>query len=191
VAKARLTIQKCQDAEKSRIVSNALSVPHASIRILISFAAIKVHSVWTKDTTHAFLQSKNTFSRDLYAMLPLELRSVVEGYILKMLKLLYDTKEARTYWNTAYSGDWKQKAGTTPYMLDPCFMTKTCNQAKGAPHGITAILVDGTLMTRNKQFVKAEELIHSNYDIGQAQTITNGSQIMLGGVQIGRNPDDT
>jgi hypothetical protein len=99
-----------------------------------------------------------------------------------MLKLLYGTNEAGTYWNTAYSGDWKQKAGITPYMLDPCFMTKTGNQAKGAPHGITAILVDGTLMTRNKQFAKAEELIHSNYDMGQAQTITNGSQIKLGGV---------
>jgi hypothetical protein len=43
-------------------------------------------------------------------------------------------------------------------------------------------------MTRNKQFAKAEELIHSNYDIGQAQTITSGSNIKLGGVQIGRVP---
>jgi hypothetical protein len=38
------------------------------------------------------LQSKNTFSRDLYSMLPLELRSVFKGYILKMLKLLYGTR---------------------------------------------------------------------------------------------------
>jgi Reverse transcriptase (RNA-dependent DNA polymerase) len=105
VAKARLTIQECQDAEKNRIVSNAPTVSHASIRILISFAAIKVYPVWTKESTHAFLQSKNTFSRNLYAMLPLELRSVFKGYILKMLKLLYGTKEAGTYWNTAYSGD--------------------------------------------------------------------------------------
>jgi hypothetical protein len=124
-------------------------------------------------------------------MLPLELRSVFKGYVLKMLKPLYGTKEAETYWNTGYSGDWKQKAGTTPYMLDPCFMTKTCNQAKGAPRGFAAILIDGTLMTRNKQFAKAEELIHSNYDIGQAQTITNGSHIKFGGVQIGRDPDCT
>jgi hypothetical protein len=104
---------------------------------------------------------------------------------------LYGTKEAGTYWNTAYSGDWKQKTGITPYMLDPCFMTKTCNQAKGAPHGIAAILVDGTLMTRNKQFAKAAEHIHSNSNIGQAQAIANGSQIKLGGVQIGRDPNGT
>jgi hypothetical protein len=76
-------------------------------------------------------------------------------------------------------------------MLDPCFMTKTCNQAKEAPHGIAAILDDGTLMTRNRQSAKAEERIHSNYNIGQVQTITNGSQIKLGGVQIGRDPDGT
>jgi hypothetical protein len=85
-AKARFAIQECQDAEKNRIVSNAPTVSYASIRMLISFAAIKVHPVWTIDTTHAFLQSKNTFSRDLYAMLPLELRSVCKGYVLKMLK---------------------------------------------------------------------------------------------------------
>jgi hypothetical protein len=40
-------------------------------------------------------------------------------------------------------------------------------------------------------FSKAEERIHSNYDIGQAQTMNNGSQIKLGGVQIGRDPDGT
>jgi tellurite resistance-related uncharacterized protein len=185
------TLSRDLYAEKNRIVSNAPTVSYSSIRILISFAAIKVHPVWTEDTTHAFLQRKNTFSRDLYAMLPLELRSVFKGYVLKMLKPLYGTKEARTYWNTAYSGDWKQKAGITPYILVPCFMTKTCNQAKNARHGIAAILVDGSLMNRNKQFEKAEERIHSNYDIGQAQTITNGLQIKLGGVQIGRDPNET
>jgi hypothetical protein len=78
-AKARLTIQECQDAEKNRIVSNAPTVSHASIRILIRFAEIKVYPVWTKDTTHEFLQSKDTFSRDLYARLTLELRSVFKG----------------------------------------------------------------------------------------------------------------
>jgi hypothetical protein len=67
VAKARLTIQECQDAEKNRIVSNAPTVSHASIRILISFAAIKVYPLWTKETTYAFLRSKDTSSRDLYA----------------------------------------------------------------------------------------------------------------------------
>jgi hypothetical protein len=85
-AKARLIIQGCQDAEKNRIVSNAPTVSHASIRILISFAAIKDFPVWTKDATQEFLQSKDTFSRGLYARLPLELCSVFEGYVLKMLK---------------------------------------------------------------------------------------------------------
>jgi hypothetical protein len=50
-AKAHLTIQECQDAEKNQIVSNAPTVSHASIRILISFAANKDYPVWTKDAT--------------------------------------------------------------------------------------------------------------------------------------------
>jgi hypothetical protein len=70
-------------------------------------------------------------------------------------------------------------------------MTAKRNQAKDAPHGIAAILVDDTLMTGNKQFAKAEELMHSNYDMGKTQPITNGSQIKFGGVQIGRDPDGT
>jgi hypothetical protein len=189
--KYRLTIQGCQDAEKKRIVTTAPTVSHASIRILISFAAIKVYPVWTKDMTHAFLQSKDIFSRDLYAMLPLELRSVFKGYVLKMLKPLYGTKEAGTYWNAAFSGDWKQKVGVTSSTLDPCFMTATCNQAKDFRHGIADILVDDTLMTGNMQFAKAEERMHSNYDMGQTQAITNCSQMKFGGVQIGRDPDGT
>jgi hypothetical protein len=86
------TFSRDQYAEKNRIVSNAPTVSYASIRILISFAAIKVHPVWTKDNKHAHLQSKNTFSRDLYAMLPLELRSIFNGYVLKMLKPLTGDK---------------------------------------------------------------------------------------------------
>jgi hypothetical protein len=46
-------------------------------------------------------------------------------------------------------------------------------------------------MTGNKHFAKAEELMHSNYDMGQTQAVTNGSQIKFGGVQIGREIDGT
>jgi hypothetical protein len=79
----------------------------------------------------------------------------------------------------------------TSSTLDPCFMTATCNQAKDAPHGIDAILVDDTLITGKKHFPKAEELVHSKYDMGQTQTVTNGSKIKFGGVKIGRDPDGT
>jgi hypothetical protein len=81
--------------------------------------------------------------------------------------------------------------GVTLSTLDPCFMTATCNQAQDVPHRIAAILVDDTFMTGNKHFAKAEELMHSNYDIGQTQTVTNCSQIKFGGVQNGRDPDGT
>jgi hypothetical protein len=70
-------------------------------------------------------------------------------------------------------------------------MTATCNQAKDALYGIGPMLVDDTLMTGNKHFAKTEELMHSNYDMGQTQTVTNGSQIKFGGVQIGQDPDGT
>jgi hypothetical protein len=46
-------------------------------------------------------------------------------------------------------------------------------------------------MTGNKHFAKAEELMHSNYDMEQTQTVINGSQIKFGGVQIGRDSDGT
>jgi hypothetical protein len=100
-----LIIQGCQDAEKNRIVSISPTASHESIRILISFAELKDYPVWAKDAAQAFLQSKNTFSRDLYARLPLELRSVFKGYVLNMLKPLYGTRETVIYWNAAYSED--------------------------------------------------------------------------------------
>jgi hypothetical protein len=56
-AKARLIVQGFQDAEKNRIVSNAPTVSHAPIRILINFAAIKDYPVWTKDAAQAFSHS--------------------------------------------------------------------------------------------------------------------------------------
>jgi hypothetical protein len=79
------------------------------------------------------------------------------GYVVKMLKPLYGPKDAGTYWNAAYSGDWRQKVGVSPSTLDPCFITTTCNQAKDAPYGITAILVDATFMTGNKKLAINED----------------------------------
>jgi hypothetical protein len=108
-----------------------------------------------------------------------------------MMKPLYGTKEAGTYWSAAHSGDWKQKFGVNPSKLDPCFMTATCNQAKAAPHGIVAILVDDTLRTGKQQFAKATERMHSNYDMKQTQIVTNDSQIKFGRVKIGRDPEGT
>jgi hypothetical protein len=58
-------------------------------------------------------------------------------------------------------------------------------------HGIADILVDGTLLTANKQFAKAEERMHINYDMGQTHIIANGSQTKFGGAQIGRDPNGT
>jgi hypothetical protein len=46
------------------------------------------------------------------------------------------------------------------------FYDSNVQSSKDAPHGIAAILVDDTLMTGNKHFAKAEELMHSNYDMG-------------------------
>jgi hypothetical protein len=86
-------------------------------------STIKDYPVWTKYAARAFLQRKDTFSRDLYARLLLELRVVFEGYVLKILKHLYSTKEAGTCWNAAYSEDWKQKVGVFSSTLDPSFMT--------------------------------------------------------------------
>jgi hypothetical protein len=65
VAKARLIIQ---DSRTSRIteVYNTPSVSHASIRILISFAAIN-KIIWCGLQTVRSHSSKDTFWRDLYA----------------------------------------------------------------------------------------------------------------------------
>jgi hypothetical protein len=75
VAKARLIIQLCQDTETSRIVSNAPTLSHTSICILISFAAIKDCTVWTKDDSLAFLQGKESFLLNQHSKLRLDQRS--------------------------------------------------------------------------------------------------------------------
>jgi hypothetical protein len=64
-AKARLTIQECQDAEKNRIVRNAPTLSHESIRILISFPAIKVYPCGLKILRTSFCRAR-THSRVIY-----------------------------------------------------------------------------------------------------------------------------
>jgi hypothetical protein len=165
-AKARLIIQGCQDAEKNRIVSNTPTVSHASIHILISFAAIKDEPVWTRDATQAFLQSKYTFSRDLYARIPLKLGSVFKGYVLKLLKPLHRYKGGWDILKRSLFKRSEAESGRYFVHAGSMFYDATCNQAKDAPHRIAANLVDDTLMTGNMHFAKAVELMHSNYNMG-------------------------
>jgi hypothetical protein len=81
--------------------------------------------------------------------------------------------------------------GVNTSKLDSYFITATCNQAKVPPHGIAAIFVDDTLRTDNKQYAKAEEHMHRNYDTRRTQIVIKCPQTNFDGMQIGRDLDGT
>jgi Reverse transcriptase (RNA-dependent DNA polymerase) len=78
--KGRLVVQGCGDRDGANIVSEAPTVSHLSVRLLITISVIMHWSLWSKDARQAFLQSKSCLSRRVYTRVPKELRSCFRGF---------------------------------------------------------------------------------------------------------------
>jgi hypothetical protein len=76
---ARLVIQGCGDRHGSSIVTDASTVSHFSVRVLLSISVLMKWKVWSKDARQALLQSEANISRNVYARLPRELRAHFVG----------------------------------------------------------------------------------------------------------------
>lgn len=71
--KARFVVQCHRANDKHLLVHNASTARRASVRLLVSLAAMKKYALWIFDGTHAYLQSAAVLTRQVYVHPPEEI----------------------------------------------------------------------------------------------------------------------
>ena len=64
--KARYVVQSHKDKDKEFLVHNATNLRQRSIRIIVSFAAVKGYRIFSHDVRQAYLQSEEELTREIY-----------------------------------------------------------------------------------------------------------------------------
>ncbi len=94
--KFRLVIQAYNDQDKTLIFTQSSIIQRMSQRIILVLATIIKHSLYLRDITQTYVQSKISLNREFFIRSSLEL-ALSEKSILKIIKSLYEVLETETH----------------------------------------------------------------------------------------------
>ncbi|KAI1002683.1 hypothetical protein K3495_g5516 [Podosphaera aphanis] len=119
--KSRLVVQAYKDLNKNTVLTQAPTIQRASQRIFLCLAAILNLSLYTRDISQAYTQSKTLLTRDFFVRPPAEM-SIPKGLVLKVLKPLYGIPEAGTHWVQTYHAHHIENLKMKPSPHDSCLL---------------------------------------------------------------------
>jgi hypothetical protein len=139
-------------------------VQRVSQRIILVLATTlrdkqeKPLSVYLRDISQAYVQSRTPLDRDFFARPPTEL-GLEPGTILKIIRPLYGVPEAGNHWFQTYHRHHREKLGVVQSTYDPCllFTPKNPNSGKTKGLGIVGMQTDDTLLLADDVFAETEE----------------------------------
>ena len=100
--KSRLVVQAFNDSEKHRILTQAPTIQRASQRLIIALSlAIPQLSLYLRDITQAYTQSRSELARDVFILAPAEMGLSIRT-ILRVILPLYGIAESGTHWFQTY-----------------------------------------------------------------------------------------
>lgn len=118
--KSRLVVQAFNDSEKHGILTQAPTIQQASQRLIIALSLIILElSLYLRDTTQAYTQSRSELARDVFILAPIEM-GLSTRTILRVILPLYGIAESDTHWFQTYHKHHVEKLGMTPSTFDTC-----------------------------------------------------------------------
>ena len=148
--KSRLVVQAFNDSEKHGILTQAPTIQRASQRLIIALAlAIPQLSLYLRDITQAYTQSRSELARDIFILAPAEM-GLSSRTILRVILPLYGIAESGTHWFQTYHKHHVEKLGITPSTFDTCLLFN---------NDITAIVglqTDNSLIADTTEFMDIE-----------------------------------
>lgn len=156
VPKARFVAQGHRDKAKALVVHNLATMRQRSTRLLVSTAAVLGLRIFAHDITQAYLQSQDTFTRQLYLRPRVQDRhlfDLADDEILRIELPLYGVCDAGDYWHATLTAYLEKDLQMTPLTSDPALYFK-----HGPNHELAGLLgayVDDCLMAGNSHFQEA------------------------------------
>lgn len=193
-AKSRLVVQAFNDKEHG-LLTNAPTVQRSSQRLLLSlFASSSDCSLFMRDISQAYTQSKSSINRPIYVKPPAIL-NIPPKTLLRIDRPLYGIPEAGMHWFVTYHAHHLKELSMNAAIHDPCLLyTPKCMSidrlSLSAHRGVTCLQTDDTLNIGNKTFIDKEEKCSREFLCKKEKTINDGQSLLFNGGTI-KIKDDT
>jgi hypothetical protein len=184
--KSRLAIQAYNDPGKDLILTQSPTVQRVSQRLILVLAVTlrdknnKTPTLYLRDISQAYVQSRTPLARDFYTKPPPEL-GLPLNTILKLVRPLYGVPEAGNHWFQTYHRYHREKLKMEQSTYDPCLLfTKEDNI------GIIGLQTDDTLLLADKDFATEEEreLLKVGFLTKEREELTTTNPIKFNGGQL-------
>ena len=140
------------------MVHNLTTLLQSSIRLILSLTAIKGFRLFNHDVTQAYLQSEDSFTRELCLMPSAKDRryfGIDDKSVLKLEKPLYGTCDAGDYWNKTITNHTKNDLQMISTKGDPSLYYKLDDNKD--LQGVVGIYVDDEVLSETDGFEKLTE----------------------------------
>lgn len=155
--KARYVGQGHKNREKEFLVHSTTNLRQRSIRVIVSFAAVRGYRIFSHDVKQAYLQSDEKLTRKIYVApkkKDLQFSRISAEQVLDLQKLLYGNGDAGDYWGVTYDNHVRSDLHMTPTSGDPSLylIIPQCNKNEDEPEGCMGVYVDDSLLAGNMKF---------------------------------------
>lgn len=183
--KSRLVAQNYSDEGASTIATKAPTVQRFSQRVALSIAAsMKDLTMYTRDVTQAYVQSKTHLERPVYIHPPHEL-GMEKGTVLNVLKPLYGITESGLHWYLTYVQHHIDRLGMRQSAVDPCVLIRNSEQGL---EGLILLKVDDTLGLGTTKFLEEEQEASKHFR-SKPRTKLGPNPTAFNGLEIARHDD--
>ena len=161
--KARFVVQGHMDKDKEFMVHNTTNLRQRSVRVIVSFAAVMGHRIFSYDVKQAYLQSEEELSRKVYKLpkrKDFKFFNLTEEEALDLRKPLYGNGDSGDYWGVTFDRHAKQDLHMTPTAGDPSLYiivpggSERKTEEDDEPEGCMGNYVDDGLLAGNEAFQK-------------------------------------
>ncbi len=148
--KSRLVVQAFNDSEKHGILTQTPTIQRASQRLIIALSlAIPQLSLYLRDITQAYTQSRSELARDVFILAPAEM-GLSARTVLRVILPLYGIAESGTHWFQTYHKHHVEKLGMILSTFDTCLLFNNDMTA------IVDLQTDDSLIAGTTEFMDLE-----------------------------------
>ena len=183
--KSRLVVQGYADKSHG-LLTYAPTVQRASQRMLLAIAAMdKDLTIFSRDITQAYTQSKTKLTRKIFVQPPKEL-GLPPDSILRLINPLYGIVEAGNHWYFTYSDHHINKLNLVPSRHDPCLLytSKLFDHFSKSPKGITCLQTDDSLSAANSLMLHTEEQHSTEFRCKERTILNEGKTLHFNGMAV-------
>lgn len=174
--KSRLVVQGHNDKDKEFVLTQAPTIQRCSQRMIFLLAVILKRSLYLRDISQAYINSKTKLNRPIYVRAPPGID--LGGGFLKVVRPLYGIAEAGTHWFKTYHEHHLAELNLKLSTIDPCLMY--------SDEAVVGLQTDDTLFCATESYVELEEQARAKkgFPAKPIDKLTKDHQLQFNGAVI-------